>query len=112
MDGIKLTEKAAKKFREIIEGTNKANAAVRVDVVPAGGGCSGLDYEIMLDSDPPRQIDHKLDFSGVKVYVDKESMVRLNGTTIDYVEDEKGTGFVFKNPNAESRCGCGESFHK
>jgi iron-sulfur cluster assembly protein len=29
---------------------------------------------------------------------------------LDYVGGLQGKGFVFRNPNATSTCGCGESF--
>ena len=36
--------------------------------------------------------------------------MHIIGTTMDYVEDELSSEFVFHNPNAEAACGCGESF--
>ena len=35
---------------------------------------------------------------------------RLNGTEIDFKSENMSEGFVFKNPNATSSCGCGSSF--
>ena len=41
----------------------------------------------------------------------KEDAIVLEGTVIDYVsEGPLREGFVFKNPNATSSCGCGSSF--
>ena len=34
----------------------------------------------------------------------------LFGSTLDFVEDLSGSKFVIDNPNAQTTCGCGESF--
>ena len=46
----------------------------------------------------------------MKVVVDRKSFLYLVGTELDYSGGLNGKGFVFKNPNAERTCGCGESF--
>lgn len=46
----------------------------------------------------------------MKVVVDKKSYLYLIGTTLDFSGGLNGKGFVFKNPNADRTCGCGESF--
>jgi len=47
---------------------------------------------------------------GAKIFVDKKSLLFLNGTTLDYDTALLGKGFVFNNPNAKQSCGCGSSF--
>ena len=47
---------------------------------------------------------------GVKVIVDKLSLIYLRGSKIDYVENLQTSGFQIENPNAASSCGCGLSF--
>jgi iron-sulfur cluster assembly protein len=43
--------------------------------------------------------------------IDKSSMPFIAGSVIDFQSDKlMGGGFVVKNPNAVSTCGCGESF--
>lgn len=36
--------------------------------------------------------------------------MHIIGSTMDFVEDELVSEFVFNNPNAKEHCGCGESF--
>jgi iron-sulfur cluster assembly protein len=48
---------------------------------------------------------------GVTVLIDSNAVMFLIGTEMDFVTDKMKSGFVFKNPNEKSRCGCGESFH-
>ncbi len=47
---------------------------------------------------------------GVKVIMDSQSAPLLVGTEVDYVDSVQGSGFVMKNPQAKTTCGCGSSF--
>ena len=48
--------------------------------------------------------------AGVRVYVEPKALMHIIGTTMDFVQDELTSEFVFHNPNADAACGCGESF--
>ena len=50
------------------------------------------------------------EIEGAKIFVDKKSLLFLNGTVLDYDTNLISQGFVFSNPNAKSTCGCGSSF--
>ena len=54
--------------------------------------------------------DQVFETKGVKVVVDKKSLVFLDGTEVDFAKVGLNEGFQFKNPNAKDACGCGESF--
>ncbi len=72
-------------------------------------GCSGLGYNIeFVDEVQPE--DEIFEYNGVKVVVDKKSLIYLDGTEVDYVKEGLNEGFEFNNPNAKAKCGCGESF--
>ncbi|HTO56026.1 MAG TPA: iron-sulfur cluster insertion protein ErpA [Myxococcota bacterium] len=107
MSVVSLTEAAASKVRQLIERDGRAGYALRLKVV--GGGCSGLQYQLMFD-DKVGDWDQKSEEHGVPVVVDSKSAVYLLGTKIDYVDDLNGAGFKIENPNATSTCGCGQSF--
>ena len=47
---------------------------------------------------------------GAKIFVEPKALMHVIGTTMDFVEDDLSSEFVFHNPNAEASCGCGESF--
>ena len=64
-----------------------------------------LNIETEVDAD-----DILLDLSGVNVYVDPYSADILKDTLVDYVAALHQQGFIFKNPNANTTCGCGSSF--
>ena len=89
------------------DGFNPINDFVRVGV--KSGGCSGLSYELKFDSNQFTE-DRLFEDNGVKILVDKKSLLYLVGTILDYSGGLNGKGFVFKNPNANRTCGCGESF--
>ena len=106
---IKVSDIAKKKVIELMtdDGFDAATDFVRVGV--KSGGCSGLSYK--LDFDKNQQENDKLfEDNDVKIVVDKKSFLYLVGTTLDFSGGLNGKGFVFKNPNANRTCGCGESF--
>jgi iron-sulfur cluster assembly protein len=83
------------------------NAFIRVGV--KGGGCSGLEYQLKLDTQL-QQGDEMYEDKGIKIVVDLKSLLYLYGTELDYTGGLNGKGLVFNNPNASRTCGCGESF--
>ena len=104
---ITLSEKAINKVKEFLASQEEAYVGVRFAVV--GGGCSGFQYEMNL-AKQRQENDQVLEFDGLQVFIDSQSLSALKGTEIDYVESIEGAGFKFKNPNATGTCGCGESF--
>ncbi len=107
MSVIQLTEMAAVKVQQLIERDGRDGYALRLKVV--GGGCSGLQYQLMFD-DEVGEWDQAFEVHGVPVVVDSKSAVYLVGTTVDYVDDLDSSGFKIENPNATETCGCGQSF--
>jgi len=107
---ILLTEKAAGEIKTIIAG-QELPSETRLRVGVKGGGCSGFTYMLDLVEDAPGEEDQEMESQGVKILVDQRSMLYLDGTEIDYKSGVMGSGFVFKNPNATSSCGCGSSFN-
>lgn len=104
---IKVTESARKQAIRLMEDEGKPNSFIRVGV--QGGGCSGLMYDLSFDTEI-KEDDKVFEDNDVKVVVDKKSFLYLIGTELDYSGGLNGKGFVFKNPNADRTCGCGESF--
>ncbi len=98
-------EKAAILMRE--DGFNPEADYIRVGV--KSGGCSGLEYVLKFDN-KKEETDQVFEDNGVKIVVDKKSILYLAGTTLEYSGGLNGKGFVFNNPNASRTCGCGESF--
>ena len=76
------------------------------------GGCSGMSYAMDLcKEDDITEQDHVEEWpEGFKVVIDPKSMLYLFGLELGYSNELIGGGFQFKNPNAETSCGCGTSF--
>lgn len=107
---VSFTETAARRVREIMNGKDDV-VGIRVAVEPKG--CMGLSYilgfEYTSELDPT--IDNVIiEDKDIKVYIDKRAYEFLNGTIIDFIDDGFGSQFVFNNPNAKNKCGCGNSF--
>ena len=104
---IQLTEQAIRAVKNFRENEGRKGAGLRISVV--GGGCSGFQYDLTL-VEKGSDADETYTFGDLAVYIDKTSLLYLKGTVLDYVNDLRGSGFVFQNPNAHSYCGCGHSF--
>ena len=105
---ITLTKKAEDKVKEILLDQPEPFAGLRIQVV--GGGCSGFQYRMGFDKNFNDQNDEVFEFGGLKVFIDKSSLLYMDGSEVDYVEGLHGAGFKFNNPNVSGSCGCGSSF--
>ena len=73
-------------------------------------GCNGYMYELTYLSKAPKA-SKRFDFTGeVRVYVKEANLEVVCGTEIDYVTEGLNSSLKFNNPNADTLCGCGESF--
>ena len=105
---LALTDNAVKKAKALLEKTGKPNAALRVRVI--SGGCSGMEYRIEPDENPPKPGDTVIEDKGLKVYLDAKGLLYMAGSELDYVSSLIGSGFKMKNPQAVAECSCGQSF--
>jgi iron-sulfur cluster assembly protein len=106
---VQLTETAAQEIKRVIE-EQKLPAGIALRIGVAGGGCSGFEYKLGFDEKVDEQSDIVREMHGIRVVVDKKSLLHLDGTEIDYHNGIEKRGFVFNNPNATKSCGCGSSF--
>src|SRR3954462_5714336 len=102
---IYVTPKAVGKIRDAF-AREKVSGGLRLGVL--GGGCSGLSYQFKFAPEP-RPRDHVFEFEDVRVFVDTNSMVFLDGMTLDWHDSLIQSGFFFQNPHASKSCGCGTS---
>jgi iron-sulfur cluster assembly protein len=104
---VTLTDTAASKVKELMNGQSEAGtASLRVAV--RGGGCSGFQYALAFDEQ--REGDQVFEHEGIKLVVDSESLPFVDGSEVDYIESLQGAGFSVNNPNVVASCGCGQSF--
>lgn len=106
---IKVSDHAKEKAIQLMteDGFKPFEDFIRVGV--KSGGCSGLEYILKFDNEKT-DADQIFEDNGIKIIVDKKSILYLAGTTLEYSGGLNGKGFIFNNPNANRTCGCGESF--
>ena len=104
---VTITDRAMAQIRRLLAKDGRPEAFLRLGV--KGGGCSGFEYVMKLDTQP-KPIDLEFEAEGVRVVCDAKSAVFLRGSTFDYTGNLIGGGFKFENPNAQRSCGCGTSF--
>ena len=102
---ITLTDQAALALLDLI-ASKGSGEGLRLAVEK--GGCAGLQYVMEIDSARPS--DTVIEHNGAKVFVDPESTLKLEGSSLDYEDGLSGAGFRIRNPHAARSCGCGTSF--
>jgi iron-sulfur cluster assembly protein len=106
---IHISPEAAKKIASLkLEDGKDDSSFLRVQVKK--GGCSGLSYKMDFD-DTLQEGDKIFESHGQKIGVDPQSMMYIIGMTLEHSGGLNGKGFVFNNPNASKKCGCGTSFN-
>jgi iron-sulfur cluster assembly protein len=104
---ISMTEKAAAKFKKILEEEGKAGYGLRFS--DQAGGCSGFEYILDYSAAPKEGEDTVFSSHGIDIHVSNNKVDRLLGCEIDYIDGLNGSGFKISNPNAKGGCGCGKS---
>jgi len=102
---VRVTDRAADRVREIV-GNAEGAEGIRIGIKK--GGCAGMEYTVDLVREP-NPVDDAVDVGGAKVFVNPQATLFLLGTEMDFETTKLRTGFVFRNPNQTSACGCGES---
>lgn len=108
---ITVSDRAAKAVHRIVEDNPPDEGEVvhlRIKVV--GGGCSGFQHKLELDTEIDEKKDLVHEVNGVKVVIDHRSALYLDGVIVDFHDDLNKHGFSVNNPNAKTTCGCGSSF--
>jgi len=106
---IKVSDHAKEKAIQLMteDGFKPFEDYIRVGV--KSGGCSGLEYVLKFDNEKAES-DQVFEDNGIKIIIDKKSVLYLAGTILEFSGGLNGKGFIFNNPNANRTCGCGESF--
>jgi iron-sulfur cluster assembly accessory protein len=103
-DAVMLAPAAVQAVRDLMTERNmEPGYGLRVYV--AGRSCSGLQYGMALDNNPTEH-DSTFESDGIRVIVDEQSLEYLRGATVDFVDDERGKGFLVDNPNTLPACSC------
>ncbi len=102
-----MTAGAVAQIRKLMGEENfDTTQSLRIGV--KGGGCSGMTY--VLGFDHKQDNDETFSIEGISCVMNKAHEMYLYGMQVDWQDGLNNRGFVFKNPNAASTCGCGTSF--
>jgi len=107
---ITVTDNASVHLKRMLEEESITRGdAIGLRLAVDRGGCAGLQYEMRF---APAESSDQIydDGSGVRIFVDEESVEFLKGCQIDYEDALNDSGFKIENPNAARSCGCGTSF--
>ena len=108
---LKITEKAASVFKDMISDENKdiENSYLRVGA--NSGGCSGWKYSLDFENKVKPE-DLVFMQKGIKLVVDEYVLNDIIGDVeVDYkIGNLVEQGFIFKRLKYAHVCGCGESF--
>jgi iron-sulfur cluster assembly protein len=103
---VTLTDAAAARVREIMDGAEKPYVGLRVGV--KNGGCAGQEYTFAY-AETVDPLDEVVEDKGVTILVEPKAVLFLIGSEIDFETTKLASKFVFRNPNQTDACGCGES---
>jgi iron-sulfur cluster assembly accessory protein len=103
---IKVTKAANSQLSKLAKNNNTDKIIFKAK----GGGCNGFNYNIKPYYGKIVKGDEIVEFNNYNIIVCKYSLLHLIGTEIDWQSDYMGSRFVFNNPKAVSKCGCGTSF--
>ncbi|WP_019218724.1 iron-sulfur cluster assembly accessory protein [Bartonella florencae] len=101
---ITLTEAAISRVQAIMDSKDARGILIGIKK----GGCAGMEYSITLVKEQELKAD-VVEVNGARVFIAHDAVLFLLGTEVDYEVTTLRSGFVFKNPNQVSACGCGES---
>ncbi|MBV6657905.1 MAG: iron-sulfur cluster assembly accessory protein [Devosiaceae bacterium] len=104
--GLVTLSDAARDHIASLLADHGAEAGLRLSLKK--GGCAGMEYALEIADSRPAG-DDAVEDGSARLFVDPSAMLYLLGTHIDYEVTKLRAGFVFKNPNEVSACGCGES---
>jgi Fe/S biogenesis protein NfuA len=94
---LTVTDSANRKLEELKQGGRLDGSGLWVTVIEEG---AEFHHRIEIVKGDPPEIEHAVvENEVIRFYVDGESIPRLRGATLDFVDDFRGAGFRFDNPN-------------
>ncbi|MBF8246935.1 MAG: iron-sulfur cluster assembly accessory protein [Rickettsia sp.] len=106
MNNFNITNSAAKRI-SFLQNNSSEKKYFRISV--NGGGCSGFMYEFVFTREK-HENDLVFQKNSVFVLIDEISQKFLNNAKLEFIEELGNSYFQISNPNASSKCGCGNSF--
>lgn len=104
---VTLTPAAAKHIQQKLDASTDM---IGFRLATKDAGCNSKMY---VPSYASKAEENDLEFTdhGITLFIDKDDLIYLAGTEIDYVKDGINQVLKYNNPNVTTECGCGESFN-
>lgn len=94
-DGIVMTPEALLKATDLkLEQPDHFDLRLYLD----GKGCDGFYYGVTFDRKNATDLVFDQQHGQVRIVVDPQTYIFVQGSTIDWVNDERGQGFLVANP--------------
>ena len=103
---ILITSRAVTRIKQII--VNDKNNPIGIGIKIETGCCSGSKYKFYYVYNK-QNTDEEVLYNGIRIFIHSNAILKIFGTTLDYVDQKVKSGFIFINPNEKGKCGCGES---
>lgn len=98
---FELTRSAERFIRMMIMSDGKPGSGFRLAVSP--GGCAGLSSDMAV-AEAPAVGEQVVEKGSVRLFLNAESRLLLEGVTIDFADTALQTGLVFRDPKATGSC--------
>ncbi len=105
---INLTDFAREKFLQFMKEERKDDYGIRVGVVINNEGT--IEYSLDF-ADHPAPSEERIEGNGIKFFVERDVLSVVNGVEIDYINDERGSGFKIEKTSGSGGCGSGCGCH-
>tara|TARA_B100001057_G_scaffold436818_1_gene468165 strand:+ start:182 stop:538 length:357 start_codon:yes stop_codon:yes gene_type:complete len=108
---IILSSNALKRIKFLIQTKNDPEV-IGIKFGIKNRGCNGKSYTLdYLKKGGLIKYDECIMTDGIYIGINKNALLHIIGTSIDYIDTPLSSEFVFNNPNSRGTCGCGESFN-
>ncbi len=102
---ITISDVASEKGKQILSLEGKSHWGVRIYI--AGSSCCGPSFGMDL-SEHPAEGDEIIENNGLKVFIDKNALEKLDGMKLDFMDDGEKQGFIITGGQQPS-CSTGHS---
>ena len=105
---FKVSDQAAQEIKKVIQESEELDETTVLRVF-AKSGCSGIFYGLeFIDFNEITSEDSTEELSGLKIAVDKKSLLQLDDIVLEWVDSGEQQGFKFNSAaKADLKKGCG-----
>ena len=102
---LEIKENAINRMKELL-----SNGGSGIRIFASKKGCSGIAFYMECVTDEIDNDDVRIVKDNVTLFIKKDSLIHVLGTSIDYEDDGLNANFRFENPRIRGKCNCGQSF--